>query len=400
MNPSEEDTVSLAKQENQVQCWQKRTSSEPEQQTQGIVARIFNNCRGSLHCLVEHLDSIPISKADSNTLRRCLSSLTLWAEGHHVETGALDAILDRSKSLRLATLSILNPMCKIISQGMCLMEQVQASKSEEAIKALFFDATELYSQTRWLLTDTNDDISDSESDSGSSCADDAIDKVHELAQSVKVYNNCLIDLGTALECPALEPEYDDGPSVVMWEQRTAHDYHTDLIKAKFPQAEQCLLQSLGQISWNRYQRLQHERDSNAVAQSALIPGDKSLAAFSEFKDSGLGWCIQHSTRHIRSADNHRKHLYVDLRPYTCVFASCSFTQGPFATRQLWSEHLELEHRLGPVWNGIQCPLCLDTTESGKSAVLIHFARHMENIALASLPRDVESDAECESDVGS
>lgn len=168
------------------------------------------------------------------------------------------------------------------------MEQVQTKKSEEAIKVLFFDATELYSQTRWLITDTNDDISDSESDSDSSCADDAVDKVHELAQSVKVYTNCLIDLGTALECPALEPEYEDGPSVVMWEQRTAHDYHTDLIKAKFPQAKHCLLQSLGKISWNRYQRLQQERDSNAVAQSALIPGDKSLAAFSEFKDSGLG----------------------------------------------------------------------------------------------------------------
>lgn len=102
--------------------------------------------------------------------------------------------------------------------------------------------------------------------------------------------------------------------------------------------------------------------------------------------------------HTRSADSHRKHLYVDLRPYTCVFDSCSFTQEPFATRQLWSDHLELDHRLGPVWDSIQCPLCLDTTESGKSAVLIHFARHMEDIALASLPRDVESDAECESDI--
>lgn len=104
--------------------------------------------------------------------------------------------------------------------------------------------------------------------------------------------------------------------------------------------------------------------------------------------------------HTRSADNHRKHLYVDLRPYTCVFGSCSFTQEPFATRQVWSDHLELDHRLGPFWDGIQCPLCLDTMESGKSAVLIHFARHMEDIALASLPRDVESDAECESDGGS
>jgi hypothetical protein len=89
----------------------------------------------------------------------------------------------------------------------------------------------------------------------------------------------------------------------------------------------------------------------------------------------------------------RKHLFVDLRPYTCLFASCAFTKEPFANRQLWVDHLELEHELGPDWNGVQCPLCLESTGSGKSTILIHFARHMEDIAIASLPRDVESDVE-------
>jgi hypothetical protein len=44
---------------------------------------------------------------------------------------------------------------------------------------------------------------------------------------------------------------------------------------------------------------------------------------------------------------------------------------------------------------VTCPLCLDSTEAGKAKMLIHFARHMEDIALAALPREVESDEESE-----
>lgn len=91
---------------------------------------------------------------------------------------------------------------------------------------------------------------------------------------------------------------------------------------------------------------------------------------------------------------------MDLRPYTCVLADCSFTKEPFATRQLWTNHLELEHRFGPDWNAIQCPLCFETTKSGEHDVTAHLARHLVDIASASLPRDVESDAESESDASS
>lgn len=96
----------------------------------------------------------------------------------------------------------------------------------------------------------------------------------------------------------------------------------------------------------------------------------------------------------------RKHLYLDLRPYTCLFQDCTFSQEPFVTRQLWSDHLELGHDLGPGWEAVHCPLCLDIIECGKSVVLSHFARHMEDIALASLPRDVESEVESGSEDGS
>jgi hypothetical protein len=91
---------------------------------------------------------------------------------------------------------------------------------------------------------------------------------------------------------------------------------------------------------------------------------------------------------------------MDLRPYTCFFANCDFVDNPFSNRQLWVGHLEIEHGFGPNWEGIQCPLCLEHTENGKGAVLTHFARHMEDIALAALPRGVDSDVESDSETSS
>jgi hypothetical protein len=91
---------------------------------------------------------------------------------------------------------------------------------------------------------------------------------------------------------------------------------------------------------------------------------------------------------------------MDLRPYTCLFANCAFVDNPFSNRQLWVDHLEIEHGFGPTWEGIQCPLCLEHTENGKGPVLTHFARHMEDIALAALPRGVDSDVESDSETSS
>jgi hypothetical protein len=88
---------------------------------------------------------------------------------------------------------------------------------------------------------------------------------------------------------------------------------------------------------------------------------------------------------------------MDLRPYTCLFANCAFVDNPFSNRQLWVGHLEIEHGFGPTWEGIQCPLCLEHTENGKGPILTHFARHMEDIALAALPRGVDSDVESDSE---
>lgn len=160
--------------------------------------------------------------------------------------------------------------------------------NDERVAQLYLAATELHDQTRWLLSGQDEESAESDPDSSSS-SDDGIDhKLQDLVQDVKIYTNCLIDLGAALDCPALEPEHDHEPSLITFEERFAHDYHTDLIKAKFPEAKLPLLQSLGRTSWRRYQRMQQERDDNALTQTKSTPCDKSHATKSDFQDSGIG----------------------------------------------------------------------------------------------------------------
>jgi hypothetical protein len=149
------------------------------------------------------------------------------------------------------------------------------------------------------LKETEGDISDSDSDSDS-CSDNISpaakggdEGIERMVKEVKMHVNCLIDLSSALEFPAIDPQPIDEPSVLKIEQRAAHDYHVDLITAKFPKVQAQLAERLGRISWARYQRMQQEREVNA---SIAAPEEEDMAALapkshmlnSEFRDSGLG----------------------------------------------------------------------------------------------------------------
>jgi hypothetical protein len=133
-------------------------------------------------------------------------------------------------------------------------------------------------------SDSDDDHEEEKSASG---------RADVMAHRVKTYTNCLMGLGTALVCPAPDDVHDDKPSVVEAGPRFAHDYHINLIQAKYPAADTPLLQVLGQISWSRFLRMQHERDNNTATteepQEMIAPGvPKSIGPNSEFQDSGIG----------------------------------------------------------------------------------------------------------------
>ncbi|KAF3052261.1 hypothetical protein E8E11_011456 [Didymella keratinophila] len=176
-------------------------------------------------------------------------------------------------------------MCRVLAQG--LRKHVQFQGDDGTVDILCTIADELSSQTRWILVHSHTVTSDGDDDSSSSSEEDTTNELRELVDRVKMYINSLVDLGAALKNPALEREPNDKPFRVRLDERYAHDYHTDLIRAKFSKAAANLLQSLGQINWDRYQRMQKERDSHEYTQVATVSSARSQTAESKFQDSGV-----------------------------------------------------------------------------------------------------------------
>jgi uncharacterized CHY-type Zn-finger protein len=136
------------------------------------------------------------------------------------------------------------------------------------------------------------------------------------------------------------------------------------------------------------------------------------------------------------------HVFKDLQPYICTFEGCHDMLVTFPTRKLWSDHefsvhrqrqsftcyqcyqeletdeifrqhlddahsMQLNHKQfvtavsaarvtaqKPVINE-QCPLCLKCGWASVRAFTTHVGRHMEGIALASLPKNDETDSEAD-----
>jgi hypothetical protein len=129
-------------------------------------------------------------------------------------------------------------------------------------------------------------------------------------------------------------------------------------------------------------------------------------------------------------------VFADLKPYICTFPVCKNELVKFPTRKLWADHEFNEHRVVRSWvcsqcpekflspgdwgahltymhrtafSGLpfqfalaaaerrhpqpikdqKCPLCLDTPASKRRNFEAHVGRHMEEIALAALPREIE-----------
>jgi hypothetical protein len=95
----------------------------------------------------------------------------------------------------------------------------------------------------------------------------------------------------------------------------------------------------------------------------------------------------------------RKHIYNDLKPYTCVFSDCSLKYGLFPDRNTWADHIGLEHQLAPAWHALECSLCHGTVDEGKYSIILHLGKHLEEISLAALPQDISPDEDPETSSG-
>jgi hypothetical protein len=93
--------------------------------------------------------------------------------------------------------------------------------------------------------------------------------------------------------------------------------------------------------------------------------------------------------HQKLTNEYRKHLIQDLESYSCIFAACHFVSIPFSGRNDWSNHLTLDHSNHDMWKSFRCPLCYQ--KQGENTLLLHLAKHLEEVSLLALPRDVESE---------
>ena len=136
---------------------------------------------------------------------------------------------------------------------------------------------------------------------------------------------------------------------------------------------------------------------------------------------------------ILSQTEWKKHVFSDLQPYICTFQDCEGGIDSFATRRAWNDHEFSVHRTTKVWicndctarfsdkasfrkhaysshgnvlmrNQLEtlvnfaekrvgiaedntCPFCYEIAGTQSRNFAMHVARHMEEVALAVLPRD-------------
>ena len=273
---------------------------------------------------------------------------------------------------------------------------------------------------------------DSEKDTGA-----LEDIVEDLLADVE----CLQELGPALERPSQDIGYDEEPRCIDVGASTITSLpFEESIQHKFPQASLELVKHLAEKNVARYLRLQEQRRKYEQREgSEVLQLDvKTVALSSKFHDSGFEGSVaptktytsnvpssvtssatvrKHPTYpslsddakagtpfactacgrmvSVQSESLWRQHLMSDLQPYVCVFPHCSFalpsTEGSVVSA--WVKHFNENHHLTTVEEKQKCPLCAARILPVR--FISHIAQHLENIALAALPREYESDSDSE-----
>lgn len=271
------------------------------------------------------------------------------------------------------------------------------------------------------------DFSDGLSDSG--CSSFSSDSIREALEDLRTDSACLLDLEALYRSPIAHADHKPTTLITTWDAWSPHRAYSDKISIRFPQAADDLVQRLGKANYERYLRFQEQRHSNGPAD--LLSDDAS----SKFHDSGIGSSLPTSAfsyantvmsygagegRKVRfpplparAKEGHpfecvscgkwlkinnnsawKQHIYGGLQPWICLDSSCSVDTKVFPNRKDWISHLVLDHEMGASdgkWPTIECPLCRAETGPGKLAITKHLSVHLEEISLAALPADCESD---------
>ncbi len=119
---------------------------------------------------------------------------------------------------------------------------------------------------------------------------------------------------------------------------------------------------------------------------AIPPLPKEAAQQAPFECPYCYFIITVKDRHAWA-----RHIFRDLSPYTCVFSGCSKQSTPYDSRRVWYNHIRQMHLAEQnVGGSYNCPLCAEGPLPNVSFER-HVGRHLEELALFVLPRDVHED---------
>ncbi|KAL5330466.1 hypothetical protein ACEPPN_003994 [Leptodophora sp. 'Broadleaf-Isolate-01'] len=127
-------------------------------------------------------------------------------------------------------------------------------------------------------------------------------------------------------------------------------------------------------------------------------------------------------RGIKNRVDWKRHVFADIKPYICTFSGCNEELVSFPTRKISNAseeelraHILQDHgqaitdvqfqtvarvgqeRLQLPIESQECPLCLCIPGKSRRNFVTHVSNHLEDIALAVLPRDDASDSDDDQD---
>lgn len=275
-----------------------------------------------------------------------------------------------------------------------------------------------------------DSVSDGSSESGRSAF--SFDSLKEALEDLQMDTMCLLDLEPLLSDPILlagrEPVRPD--KCQTWQPT---QIYCDKISARFPEADERLIQRLGNANYHRYLRCQETRHRMQSEETLSNDGmkDSHYGKSSKLHDSGIGSSLPTTYADtvmpygdndirkvrlpplpahakdgvpfpclccgklvsVRTNSVWKQHIYADLQPWICMYTECPQACETFKTQKDWVLHLALDHGLESDWMSIKCPLCRHDTGSGKTLVTKHLGNHLEEISLGALPVDCEFEEE-------
>ncbi|KAH8719537.1 hypothetical protein GQ44DRAFT_775237 [Phaeosphaeriaceae sp. PMI808] len=421
-----------------IERWQADTVVQKDHETgTGPIGLLFNSLIELLRFILIDIKKRLNMSEHYQSLESSSAALFFWGADLGVARGELDEALQDSSQLRDTCLLVL------VSIGQFIISSFVRLLSNKDRQKEILDSTDIVPILEKAMN-----ILDKQHYS----AHQPEQNEEDLCRTLRMKIDTLIMLGPSLESPAEENFDDEEPRAIEHvEGHLPEQTYINSVAQRFPLAAPTVVTRLGKLNWERYNHMLHLQ-RNAIQQElemTVLEKAKTI-----FHDSALGssvpaqseagpsaTCVHSIPQTVyvpsvvssRAEASHRrlpplppqarsgqpftcvicnkqvryqrtkawkKHIFDDILAYACLFPECTVADVFFEDRYAMMSHLEQCHDLDVSVSKVTCPLCFEYTSEDRDALSLHFARHMEETALAVLPSGVDSDDESVNDTPS